>query len=450
MRNPVHKAWETMTADLGAPRVFLDFALYSAVSIALERRVFYGQLDARPWFVNNYTLLVGPAGVGKGQAMREASRVLNMFSAMDGEEEVLDKNGEPVPLFKSMSDTMTFELLVSALAQERSSFVREDNSVYQHTSAYVILEELSSLLRINKADDVAQLMLVLYDCEDYEYRTKKSGSFTIRSGCFNLLAGTTVDFLQRAAKAGLVEQGLMSRFMLVYADTRQFDRFMQSEMSEEQKTAQRIVGAQLFRLSKIFGPLTISPDTLKFLEDWWEAERAHLASFGDPMLDNIFTRRKAQVMKLAAASHFTEHTSREVGLEAFQKATMMLRENEEPIIRMLRQAGGRNLAYGIGERLISRITRVGRMHHSEVMNFLAQDLDFVQINNLLLTLEQSGRLTKNGLLWTTSKLPSPLATPYTTSSIPPSLTSLGLIPPPVSSGLIPPPVTPPNPPKAEF
>jgi hypothetical protein len=428
-----------MTSDLGAPKVFLDFCLYAATAVALERRVFYGQLDGRPWFINNYMLLVGPAGVGKGQSLREVKRVLSMFPMMDGGEPVLDnKTGEPVPLFYSLSDTMTFEHIVLCLATEKRAHVKPDQSVYQHTSAYVILEELSSLLRVNKSDDVARLLLNLYDCEQYEYKTKRSGSYTIKNGCFNLLAGTTVDFLAQAEKNGLAGEGLMSRFMLVYADTRQFDRFFQSEMSAAQKEAQREVATHLFKLSQLFGQLTIGDHALEYLEEWWKSEQAHLASFGDPKLDNFFTRRKAHVMKLAAAIHFTEEFSLEISIEAFQKATMMVRELEEPVIKMLRHAGGKNLAYSIGERLLSRLARQGRMTHGQVVDFLHTDLDFQQAQNLLQTLQQSGKMTKDGLLWKLSNPPSKLASLMTTSSLP---DSSGLPNPSLPMPILPPPVT---------
>lgn len=389
--------WQHLTKDLGAPPQFLHFAYLAGVSMALERRVFYGDLH-RPLFVNNFTILVGPAGVGKGQSMREIKRIIGALPRIGPDKQPVrnPKTGENVPLFNPLSDTMTFEYLVQALAKEKRHITRPDGNIYEYSPGYLCLEELSSLLRINKADDVARLLLNLYDSsEPFRYSTKKAGDYEIRDGCLNLIAGTTVDFLQKAEQSGMLGEGLFSRMIIVYADRRPFDRFEQNILEESQLTAQKELRAHFFRLGHLFGPVTYSRDTLGWLEQWWSKEQVHITSYGDEKLANFFSRRKVQVMKLAAAIHFSETcNSFEIQTQSFETAARLIRELEEPIVRLARKTG-RNVQYSTIERFVGHLALKKVMTHGEVLQFLSADLQMRDIIDALEMLEQSKRIIRN-------------------------------------------------------
>lgn len=395
--------WSFVTKDLGAPPVFLQFAFYAGVSIALERRVFYGTLD-RPLFVNNYTLLVGPAAVGKGQSLREMRSILRLLPRTDAQgNPVVDRKsaGEFVPLFHALPDTSTFEQIVADMAMCRVSIKRpDDGTIYEHASGYLALEELSSLLRLNKADDVARLLLNLYDCEEFSYHTKKSGCYKIRNGCFNLLAGTTVDFLAKAEQNGLVGEGLTSRMLIVHADRRPFDKFEQNSLSPEQLEARQTLAKHFYRLGHLFGQIRYGPGCLEWLEEWWTEEYKHL-SILDTRLQNYFSRRKLAMLKLAAAVHFSESFELEIKLPTFQFVAKQLRLLEDPVIQLARRAG-RNVSYGVVERFLNRLERVKRMSIAEVIEHLSSDMQMPEITETLVMLQESKQLVRtiDSVIWT--------------------------------------------------
>ncbi len=396
--------WEFLTKDLGCPKNYLTFCFYAGVSAALERRVFYGDLN-RPLFCNNYTLLVGPAGVGKGQSMREVKRILAALPAVtkDGTPRIDKKTLRPIPLFNSLADTMTFEAVIEEMAKTRKSIERPNNEgIYESSPFYVCLEELSSLLRINKTDDVARLLLNLYDSsEPYRYKTKKAGDHEIRSGCLNLIAGTTIDFLAKAEQNGLIGEGLVSRMLIVYADSRPEDKFEQNVLTEEQLKVQNDLQRYFFKLGHIFGPLTYTAEDKEFLEDWWKREQIHLSLYADEKLANFFSRRKVQVMKLAAAIEFSEHISFTVTRESFVKAAGLIRDLEPAILRLARRTG-RNVYYSATERFISQLTKVKEMSHAEVLQWLSSDLEPSVALNTIAMLKEAGRITlTNRNTWTT-------------------------------------------------
>lgn len=404
-----HDRWKIITKDLGCPKNYLTFAFYAGVSAALERRVFFGDLN-RPLFVNNYTLFVGPAGVGKGQAMREIKRILAALPAVtkDGTPRIDRKTLRPIPLFSTLADTMTFEAVIAEMAKTRKQIERPNNEgIYESSPFYVCLEELSSLLRINKTDDVARLLLNLYDAsEPYRYETKKAGSHEIRSGCLNLIAGTTIDFLAKAEQNGLIGEGLVSRMLIVYADERPEDKFEQNVLTEEQLQLQNDLQRYFFKLGHVFGPLTYTQETRDYLEDWWARERTHLSLYGDEKLSNFFSRRKVQVMKLAAAIEFSENISFTISRASFERAAELIRGLEPAILRLARRTG-RNVYYSATERFISQLTKVKEMSHAEVLSWLSSDLEPSVALNTIAMLKEAGRITlTNRNTWTTSTPPS--------------------------------------------
>lgn len=411
-----HDRWHELTKDLGAPAQFLKFAFYQGISTALERRVYYGDLN-RPLFCNNYTLLVGPAGVGKGQSMREVKRIIGQCPLVDAQNKpVFNKRGEPEPLFQPMADTMTFEAVIQEMARKRRTLTRPDGKgLYEHASFYAYLEELSSFLRVNKADDVARLLLNLYDAsEPFRYVTKKAGDFEIRSGCLNLMAGTTLDFLAKAEQSGMLGEGLFSRMMIVYAEKREHDTFEQHQLTDAQVEHQTELRKHFFRLGHLFGPLRYNPDTLAWLENWWKDEIEHLNKFGDEKLANFFSRRKVQVLKLAAAIHFSENFNNfTIEQPAFEEAARLIRTLEEPIIRLARRTG-KNTNFGTIERLVARMSR-GAMSNVEVLEFLSSDMDMQMILQTLQLLTESGRITRHGDIWKICQPNSPASMPTSTA-----------------------------------
>lgn len=411
-----HERWHELTKDLGAPPQFLKFAFYQGISTALERRVYYGDLN-RPLFCNNYTLLVGPAGVGKGQSMREIKRIIGQCPLVDAQNKpVFNKRGEPESLYQPMADTMTFEAIIEEMAHKPRTLTRPDGKgLYQHSSFYAYLEELSSFLRLNKADDVARLLLNLYDSsEPFRYKTKKAGDYTIRSGCLNMMAGTTLDFLAKAEQNGMLGEGLFSRMMIVYAEVRGDDPFEQSSLTDAQVEHQTELRKHFFKLGRLFGPVTYTPETLVWLDAWWDAEKEHLNKFGDEKLANFFSRRKVQVLKLAAAIHFAENFDNFVIAQpAFEEAARLVRTLEEPIIKLARRTG-KNTNFGTIERLVARMSR-GAMSNVEVLEFLSSDMDMQMILQTLQLLTESGRITRNGDIWKICQPNSPASLPTSTA-----------------------------------
>ena len=384
--------WTFLTKDLEAPQVYIDFAWWFAVSAALERRVYFGDI-ARPLFCNSYVLLVGPPAIGKGTSMREARQLLHYALRLSPEgKPILNRDREPYALFHSLPDTTTFESLVWDMAECTNAYIRKDGSIYSHASAYFLLEELSSLFRKNKSEDVSRLLLNLYDCTEYEYKTRTKGKAHIRNGCLSLLAGTTLDFVRQAESAGLLGEGLFSRMFIVYADEPRHVKFNYSDLSKEQLQAQKDLREYLKKLSTLYGQIHVPPDVIKWQEDWWQEEYKRLRAYNDDKLMNFFGRRKLQVYKLAAALHYSEFTDPEIPLPTWTRAADIARGLEINVIKIARRTG-KNEAFSIQEQCLKFIAQQPRTH-AEVVNYLAPNMGFQEITNLLAALQLGEKIVQ--------------------------------------------------------
>lgn len=396
-----HDHYRLLTKDLDAPDSFLEYAFYFAVSAALERRVFYGDESGRPLYLNQYMLLVAPAGIGKGLAMREAKRLLTGFSLKnDKGEDIIDPvTRQPRPLFYQLPDATTFEHLAYELANCYKLYTNAAGDMESSTPAYLALEELSSLVKTKKNEDVPRFLLNLYDSDQpFRYRTRGGTQACIERGCMNLIAGTTMTFLRTAEEQGLIGEGLMSRFLVIHENERRSTTFHIANLTAAQKESQTHLRKWLYVIGRLVGQIIETPTTHEWLEAWWREEADHLARYQDDKLAGFFSRRKVHLIKLAAAIHFSESLELEITTKAFEAAAAKLRALETAIV-MIAKRTGRNSTFPIQERLVDWLRKSPRRSFNEVVSFLMPDLRADEIQSTLQLSTQSRQIgtTEDGL-----------------------------------------------------
>jgi len=351
-----------------------------------------------------FLLFVGPPAVGKGTALREATKLLHAFNYTDekGVEREDPFTLTKEKLFKLLPDNLTFEKLVDILARSPArAFITGPQTAASYTAYHFALEELSSLLKRNKTDDVARFLLNLYDGEPFQYATKHHGSYTLKNCCLGFIAGTQVDFIRKAEADGLLGEGLFSRFIIAYERAPRQRVFDYPPLTEEQQLQKKALQVWLRELSKIKGRILVTESTGLHLQDWWEKEAEYLSQYAEGKLANYFARRKDQVKRLAAAMHFSESLTMEIPRERFDEASDLLRKLESSVIRLVNQTG-RNQLFPIAERLVRDIQFAGPAGRTraQVMGFLLPEMDFREAEGLLEMLVTSNRIDFNGTTYT--------------------------------------------------
>lgn len=371
--------WNIYTDGLASPQNFISWGFRYCIAAALQRRVWIPSGETK-LFPNIYPVLVGPAGVGKGNVIRYVNAILSHHklkdfkansapSTVEGDvmkdiiesevERAKDKSNSGIDddplLIPIASDAVTYEALIQVMARSRRSINFPEYSekhgrmimkVQSHSSLAFCLEEMSSLLRKN-TESTVNFLLQAYDCgEKYEYRTKHAGVDRVLRLCLNFLAGTTPEFMQEVFDDRLMSQGFSSRAFFIYASKNRKHQFFIAKLTKEQEIAREDIKKHVLELTKLYGQIQLATETVVWLEEWWKdySEHPEKRASRSAKMDAYYARKNIHVMKVAMATHFGESTSLEIPQARFEEAMQTLHEEEKTMHLALSFTGTNPLA----------------------------------------------------------------------------------------------------------
>lgn len=341
--------WNLLMRDITSPQSYIDFGFTYIIAASLQRRVWCGP-SHMPIFPNQYPILVGPPGLGKGLVIKQVEHILkyhplqnpnapkvanngdaakityvdpHVTEAINAANYAQATNGEThksnkIPLLIPVAaNATTFEALTRALARStrRINYMKYDNKlgkdilqIYTHCSLAFCLEEISSLFRKHQ-ESVVNFIITAYDCGDYESDTKTAGNDDIKRCCLNFFGGTTPTFMETTFNDKLLNDGFASRCWFIVEQKNRFDRITFPELSPEQEQARDDLIAHVLNLSKLYGKVEYEDDAWAYIKSWWEDDPdGRRASYVNksPKLEYYYSRKNIHLQKLAMAGHFAE------------------------------------------------------------------------------------------------------------------------------------------------
>lgn len=384
--------WRSYTDALPTPDNMVDWAWLFTVSSALERRVWIGP-EHEKLFPNMYVCFVSKPGIGKSFVIRYVSNMLRRWNRGDNSTIInalfhnpahkvvaemsseqdkqtaeinqvksKDSQAEAVKpyLIKMTADATTYEALVVAFGKAigRINYVKKDEEgnagigLYIHCSLCSILPEFGSLLR-KRANDTVTFLLGVYDCPmDYDYETITRGRDRIRKGCLNLLAATNPSFMQETLDEKLVNEAFVSRIFYIFASKNRKAVSRIPELTSEQKVHKEELENHILKLTTVYGQVTMSEETWKFIHEWWCEVEGHpeRRSSTNPKLDPYYGRKMMHMQKVALAMHFSESTELVISLDTIKKAIAFLdREEKSMHLALIMEAND------IGAKMVKKI-----------------------------------------------------------------------------------------------
>lgn len=159
-------------------------------------------------FPNQYIILVGPPGIGKGNAIHPAHNFV--------------KNPPSnIPLANYIQDRVTAPKLAEILATgfPRISISSNGNLTGVKEATCVLqASELASL--INNSDWMSTFLCDTWDRNEYTYDTKTKGKNTIKNMCVSLVGACVPDFVRGMNRNGneAVNNGFTARTIFVFAN----------------------------------------------------------------------------------------------------------------------------------------------------------------------------------------------------------------------------------------
>ncbi len=388
--------------DVPSPDNWVDLGWYFAVSAALQRRVWYGDLNLNPTFVNLYAVLIGPPASGKGLVISPIKRMLTdkrmrKNSADRGRDPL---KGEQIPLKIPLGpDDGSYQAIMDVMAENTTTFrsVKDGEShPYLHCSLAIILDEMNSLFKKN-GNEAANFLLKTFDCQDHTYKVRHSTSNVLTKTCVALFAGCTNTMLQDAVKFGIFDDGFVSRCIFAFEFAPKFYKFgFNLSYDDSQKKDFDDLVVHLERLTGMYGQLEFTPEAFEYLSQEHDRVDVPKIARSRAKMLTYYGRKSIQVMKLAAIVQCSTDFSLKVGLPAAMEARRLL-DAIEPKMAAGFNSIGRNDATPLYNEVGRKIaSSPAGMSLAELLLEFKSELTFSELQELLTTLILTCEIKQQG------------------------------------------------------
>src|SRR5215471_3898680 len=297
------------TDILPSPPILRKWAAISFVAAAMERRIWVRTMGS-DLYPGLYVILVGPPGIGKGEAMKFGSSMLRAIS----------------DLHIGPSD-MTGASLIDALNEAtRRIIVIGDPPYVEFNSLTVLSRELGVLIPAWEPT----LLNNLTDIWDGEMVDQKRRGRDLRIKILhpqiNLLGATTPSYLNGVMPPGAWDQGFISRTILIYSGERTYRDPFEEAATPNLGILYSGLSADLKAIAQTFGKMSFTPEAAEAIRAWNKGGCQPEPSASRLLYYN--TRRLTQLLKLSMISSISRSTNLVITLENYAEALNWLIEAE--------------------------------------------------------------------------------------------------------------------------
>ncbi len=256
----------------------------AAISAALQRKT-YTYVKAQRCYPNTYILLIGPPGVGKGNAMKELSAWLRdikgLFISPDG----LTRRSFFSALEAAVCSTGDFTDGADAIAALKTG---------QHHSMTAFIEELGVFLHAGDNDFIYFLCHVYDAPPRFHYKTETAGENFIENAWFSMLSAATAKGLKDIFTDQALELGISARTMIIFSDEK-IDVPIFGK-PESRDVLRKELQYDLNRIATIIGEYQFTEEAAEKLVAWSKTGFAPIPK--DPRFVHYVSRRFVQIVKL--------------------------------------------------------------------------------------------------------------------------------------------------------
>jgi hypothetical protein len=319
----LYEDWLLYTRDVQSPKPFIDSAFYFLIGAALQRRVWTGDLQFHATFANQFLAFIGPAAAGKSLITSPMKDLMDISAEIPlAEEKELELRAEDIakthdskrlPLIYLAPNSTTFEQFTQEVSRVNyiHRYVDEKGlrKIYAHSSAVFCLDELTSIFKHN-AEQLSDFLLEAYNCGKYT-RKLKTGNTTdfCTNMCISLLGNTTLNKFSSMQNAKVVEDGFMSRTILVYAVEKRFSLYEIPKLDKEQVLARDRLKTYIRELGKVFGQMSMDDEAKEYVTEMFERTPNKLVTNPHPCLAEYYGRKNLHHKKIMFAKHFARCTN---------------------------------------------------------------------------------------------------------------------------------------------
>ena len=399
----------------------MDAAFYFMIGAALQRRVWFGDLDFHAVFPNQYIAFIGPASAGKSLITSPMKELLELHADVKapeddlaaellGEDAETNRKGARQPLIYIAPNSTTFEQFTQETSRVAylHRYIDSENrrKAYHHSSLVFILDELTSIFKKN-AEQLSDFLLEAYNGgRKYVRKLKHSDTDFCTNMCISLLGNTTLGKFQSLQNQDILSDGFMARTIIVYGIEKRFHLYSIPPLSEEQKAAKARLQSYIRELTKLYGPVSLNDEAKEYIHHHFELHPNLVHTNKHPMLDEYYGRKNLHHQKILFAVHFARTTDMVITRQDAEAATEHLAKLEKdmhiPFVGM-----GRNESAKITEDIWRFIKTSNRTTKKSIFIRFYQSLktpdELNRVIDDLMTMERITRVRENNIEYYTAK-----------------------------------------------
>ena len=356
------------------PSLYSLWAGISSISAILGRSCCV-EFGYEPVYPNTFIVLVAESGTcRKSSAIRTAKKLVKLVKP-------------PVNL---LSQKMTPEALIDSLSDTTS----KDDKIVVCAEGYAVADELTTLVDRNAVKSgLTNLMTNLYDCDDFEYKTRGRGKETIHNPCLSILGGTTVHWIKEALSTSSITGGFTARIMFVYLAEREKDVWWPKISQENIERREKVI-SDLNEVAQLQGPFGLTDEALEVFKDEYGSFNKNSELVHNPLTSGYASKRHVNLLKVCMAISASRTNSREIDKGDMYVAIQALESAEISLPRVTR-AISMNETGDLIEFIYNVLKRGKIISRSDLIRATRHKVTAGQLDDIVSSIVQSGKVVKD-------------------------------------------------------
>jgi hypothetical protein len=364
------------TNESEAPEIFHFWTGVSTIAGALRRKVWIEQHYFQ-WTPNFYIVLVAPPGIAaKSTAMSIGIRLLR---EVDG--------------IHMGPNSLTWQGLTTAL-QEAQDFIQLGDDQFQPMSCLTCaLSELGTFLKPQDTS-LIDLLVDLWDGQvrPWRHKTRTTGEVNISNPWMNIIGCVTPAWLRENFPTYLIEGGLTSRIVFVYADRkRQLVAYPADVINSEKfRTHTDALVNDLRDISQLQGEYRLREDAKEWGRIWYAKHWSQQsnATISD-RYSGYLARKQTHIHKLAMIISAAQNNTMLILPEDLMAAERMLKVHEQHLETVFETIGVQDTGRQVRE-VLAVIRAAQIITSQQLMQIVSDRMNSSQLDEVIRTLTRSG------------------------------------------------------------